>query len=100
MDFTALDKISDKLYFLFSHISELKEENKELKRRIYALELNLSQVKAASVSQREMQDLKTKYSSLVKEYDELVMQKELIRKKVDGMIERLDEILDEEGSAD
>jgi len=90
MDFSPLGRIDAKMGLLFEHIKELKEENRQLKRKIYTLELNLNQAKA-SVSVDA--GLKEKYANLVEERDRLVMERELMRKKVEGLIGKVDEAL-------
>ena len=92
MDFVRLEKLQEKLNSLFEYTNSLKEENRELKRKIYALDLNMSQMKAASA----MDSFKTKYAGLVEERDRLMMERELVRKKVEGIVERLDEAIREE----
>jgi len=96
MDFTALEKVEGKLSFLFQYITTLKEENRELKRKVYALELNLNQAKAASSPDA----LKLKHASLIEERDRLMMERELFRKKVEGVIAKLDSAIEEERGAD
>ncbi|MBI5816122.1 MAG: hypothetical protein HZB29_11010 [Nitrospinae bacterium] len=90
-----MEKVEDKLTFLFSYISGLKEENRELKRKVYSLELNLAQAKSAAAPE----GLKTKHSSLIEERDRLMMERELIRKKMETLISRIDNIIEEERAA-
>lgn len=92
MDLARLEKLQEKLNSLFEHTNSLKEENRDLKRKIYSLELNISQLKAAGA----MDSMKTKYAELVEERDRLMMERELIRKKVEGIVDRLDDAIKEE----
>jgi regulator of replication initiation timing len=92
MDFVRLEKLQEKLNSLLEYTNSLKEENRELKRKIYSLDLNMSQLKAASA----MDSFKTKYAGLVEERDRLMMERELVRKKVEGVVERLDDAIREE----
>ena len=41
MDFSYFDKAEEKLDFFANYIKELKEENRELARNIYSLELDI-----------------------------------------------------------
>jgi regulator of replication initiation timing len=72
---------------LFDYINILKDENRELKRKIYSLEINLNQTKVSTSS--EIDGMKRKYSDLVEERDRLIMERELIRNKVQSVIEKL-----------
>jgi capsule polysaccharide export protein KpsE/RkpR len=92
MDFVRLEKLQEKLDTLFEYTNSLKEENRELKRKIYSLDLNLSQLKATSA----MDSFKAKYAGLVEERDRLMMERELVRKKVEGIVGRLDNAIEEE----
>lgn len=94
MDFVKLEKLQEKLNSLLDYTTSLKEENRELKRKIYSLDLNLSQIKAASA----MDSFKAKYMGLVEERDRLMMERELVRKKVEGIVGRLDVAIEEEES--
>lgn len=94
MDFARLEKLQEKLDSLFEYTNNLKEENRELKRKIYSLDLNISQLKAASAHD----SFKVKYARLVEERDRLMMERELVRKKVEGIVERLDNAIAEEES--
>lgn len=92
MDLVKLEKLHEKLGSLLEYTNSLKEENRELKRKIYSLDLNLSQIKAASA----MDSFKAKYMGLVEERDRLMMERELVRKKVEGIVGRLDVAIEEE----
>ncbi len=87
MDFSHIDSAHEKLKQLFDYINILKDENRELKRKIYSLEINLNQAKVSTSS--EMDSIKRKYSDLVEERDRLIMKRELIRNKVQSVIEKL-----------
>lgn len=88
MDISRIDRVSEKLHVLFEYINSLKEENIELKRKVYALEINLKQVKASAGPE----GLKSKYSELVEERDRLMMERELVRGKVKSALDRLEEL--------
>lgn len=92
MDFAKLDKLQEKVNTLLGYANSLKEENRELRRKVYSLDLNLSQIRAASVKD----SFKAKYMGLVEERDRLMMERELVRKKVEGIVGRLDVAIDEE----
>ena len=93
MDFSYFDKAEDKLDSFASYIKELKEENRELARNIYSLELG---IKKKLPSKEGFGALKDKHSDLIEERDRLVMERELLRKKVEAMIVQLDEALTRE----
>jgi len=88
MDFSRLDKVQERLNSLFEYINSLKDQNRQLKRKVYSLEINLEQARAASRGR----DMKKKYSSLVEERDRLIMEREFIRNKVRGVINKLDDM--------
>ncbi len=95
MDFSRFDKVQERLNALFEYINSLKDQNRQLKRKVYSLELNLEQARAAS----QGRDMKKKYSLLVEERDRLIMEREFIRNKVQGVINKLDDI-QKSGSGD
>ncbi len=97
MDFSGLDAIGQKLVMLLQHVRELKEENRLLKRKIYGLELSLNQAKASAQVGVFDPGKNEKQSQLIEERDRLMMERELIRKKVQGMLEKVDTYLVENG---
>ena len=86
MDISRIDKLRSKLLFLFEYIDNLKDENRQLERKLYSLETNLKQSRIVAGAG----ELKDKYKNLVEERDRLVMERELIRNKVKIMIERIE----------
>lgn len=87
-----MEKLQEKVNSLLEYTNSLKEENRELKRKIYSLDINMSQIKAASA----MDSFKAKYIGLVEERERLIMERELVRKKVEGIVGRLDRAIGEE----
>ena len=86
MDILQIDKLRNKLLFLFEYIDNLKDENRQLKQQLDSLETNLKQSRIVAGAG----ELKSKYKSLIEERDRLVMERELIRNKVKTMIERIE----------
>lgn len=97
MDFTGFERIGQKLAMLLQHVRELKEENRLLKRKIYGLELSLNQAKASAQVGGFEPKKNDKQTDLIEERDRLMMERELIRKKVQGMLEKVDTYLVENG---
>lgn len=93
MDFTKFDRVREQLFFLFNYINDLKEENRELKRKVYSLEKGLNEAKSGPIDD----SLKARHSDLIEERDRLVMERELIRKKVEAVMERLENAMSKEG---
>ena len=85
MNLAKLDRVSDKLNFLFQYISSLKEENRKLKRQVYGLELNLAQTRAKP----ESSEARTKFTELAAERDRLMAEREMIRVKLKAVIEKV-----------
>jgi len=85
MRFSRFDEVHKKLQFLFDYVTSLKDENRELKRKVYSLEINLSQARAAT----ESKESRRKFSALVEERDRLIMERELIRNKVKAALEKV-----------
>lgn len=94
MDFSVCDRVETKIDLMVAHIEELKRENRGLKRNIYALEQNLNR----SVSNAGMNELKGKYRDLVEERDRLIMDRELMGRKVETVLKRLDTVITHEKS--
>ena len=95
MDFSHFDKAEEKLDSFATYIRELKDENRELARNIYSLELG---IKKKLPSKGGFGELKDKHSDLIEERDRLVMEREFLRKKVETMIGRLDDAIAKENS--
>lgn len=85
MNLAKLDRVSDKLNFLFQYISSLKEENRKLKRQVYGLELNLAQTRAKP----ESAEMQTARSGLAAERDRLLAERETIRVKLQSVLEKV-----------
>lgn len=95
MDFSYFDKAEDKVNSLANYIKGLKEENREFARNVYSLEIDL---KKKLPSEEDLIALKEKHSGLIEERDRLMMEREFLRKKIEAMINRLDEVLAQENS--
>ncbi|MGK7345999.1 MAG: hypothetical protein ACNS63_09350 [Candidatus Nitrospinota bacterium M3_3B_026] len=92
MNFSLLDRLREQLFFLFNYVNDLKEENRELKRKVYRLEKNLEKKGAAP----DAEVWRAERAELVEERDRLMMERELVRKKLETVIGRLDEALESE----
>ncbi|HJM83196.1 MAG TPA: hypothetical protein QF720_06350 [Nitrospinota bacterium] len=88
MDFSEIELVRDKFKKLFDHIRVLKGENLELKKRISLMEENLHQVKASSTT--EIDENKRNFSELIEERNRLVEDRELLRKEVHAVLEKID----------
>lgn len=91
MDLSLFERVQEQLFFLFKYVNDLKEENRELKRRVFSLEKSQGKGGAAMPDSQ-----KINYNTLVEERDHLMMERELIRKKVESVIEKLDDALSKE----
>lgn len=92
MNFSLLDRLREQLFFLFNYVNDLKEENRELKRTVYGLEKALEKRGAAPAAE----SWRTERAELVEERDRLMMERELVRKKLEAVIGKLDEALEAE----
>ena len=88
MDLARFDQVREQLSILFKYVKSLREENRQLKRRVYSLE--------RSKSGPEADEERAKRTSLIEERDRLVMERELVRKRIETIISKLDEALRKE----
>lgn len=86
MDFSRIDLVKEKLSLLFKRMEDLKSENQTLKGKVSSLETSLKQSTSTD------DGLRIRYSTLVKERDRLMMERELIRSKVKIMVDRIDSL--------
>lgn len=87
MDFSYFDKAEEKLDTFVDYLKTIKEKNRELNRTVYSLERDMKQ---KGPSDEELDALKKKHSHLIDERDSLIMEQELVRKKVEALIGKVD----------
>lgn len=92
---TSADRIAGKISALNDLITELKESERESRRKIYSIELSLTQARAAAV---ELDDVKRKFNRIVEERDRLRMERSLLKKKIEKVLRRLDGALESIGA--
>ncbi|VAX24340.1 hypothetical protein MNBD_NITROSPINAE02-131 [hydrothermal vent metagenome] len=95
MDFTLFDKVQEQFGLVSAYTDKLKGEAFELKDRLESFEIDATKLLETAV---EMATLKRKHSLLIEERDQLVMERELMRKKVEQLVQEVDAALAKEAN--
>ncbi len=95
MDFTLFDKVQEQFGLVSAYSDKLKSEAFEMEERLDSFETDATTLLETAV---EMATLKRKHSQLIEERDQLVMERELMRKKVEQMVREVDSALAQEAN--
>lgn len=97
MDFTLFDKAQEQFGLVSGHTDKLKGETLKLKHKLRSYEDDAAKLIANT---EEIDALKKKYSRLVDERDQLIMERELMSKRVGKMVTEIDLALEQETKAE